>query len=69
MNELELKLFLGNQVKVYCTDGEIIEGDATYFTSAADNEPDDASISLETNQGLICIFLHEIKEIEIINQI
>ena len=65
MNEMQLRQFWGKQIKVYCKDGEIIEGDASYFTSAADNEPDDASITLETKQGLTCIFLHEIKEIEI----
>lgn len=66
MNEMQLRQFWGKQIKVYCRDREIIEGDASYFTSAADNEPDDASITLETKQGLVCIFLHEIKEIEII---
>ena len=66
MNEIQLRQFWGKQIKVYCKDGEIIEGDASYFTSAADNEPDDASITLETKQGLTCIFLHEIKTIEII---
>ena len=66
MSELELKQFWGKRIKVYCTDGGVVEGDASYFTSTADNEPDDASITLETRQGLVCVFLHEIEKIETI---
>lgn len=55
---------LDKQVRVICTDGDIVGGVWIDWTSEQDNEPDPESITIETPCGdLIEIFVCEIKAI------
>ncbi|MEA5059371.1 hypothetical protein SDC9_203298 [bioreactor metagenome] len=53
----------GKKVKVYFVDGESMTGTVSYYTSALDNEPDPASITI----GHVELFEPEIKRIELLN--
>lgn len=56
---------LDENIKVFCNDGQVVIGEWTDWTSAADNEPDPESITLETsNNGLVEIYVLDIKQIE-----
>ena len=54
----------GNQVKVTCIDGMVVEGLYSIYTQAQDNVPEKASITLETDDGLVEIYEDEIRNIE-----
>lgn len=57
-------VLLDRQVRVICTDGDIVEGVWIDWTSEQDNEPDPESITIETPYGnLIEIYACEIKAI------
>ena len=47
------KLNWGKNVRVTMTDGEILEGKLTAYTSAEDNEPDPESITIEDAVGML----------------
>lgn len=69
MTENELMHFWGKNVKVTFTDGDVLTGHAAYFADSYDNDPDEASITLEDAQPLqreVVISLSEIKAIEVI---
>lgn len=65
MNEIELESYINKDVQIYCTNGKKIEGFACLFIKALDNEPEIASITLETKNGLVEILLFEIQAIQI----
>lgn len=69
MIEQELKKYWEQTVKLTCVDGDILQGFICNFTSSADNEPDEASITIENEKRLkrdVVVSLSEIKSIEII---
>ena len=59
---MNLSFFNNKRVMIKCKDGEIFCGFAYDYTSANDNEPDPASITINH----IEIFENEIESIEII---
>lgn len=63
---MNIKIGYGKTVRVACNNGKEISGFYSIYTSAEDNEPDPASITLETNTGLIEITEPEIKQIEVL---
>lgn len=50
-------------VVVRCTDGEVLKGILSDWTSAEDNEPDPESIIIDTVNALIEIFIGDIESI------
>lgn len=69
MTEQELESYIGKNIRVYCIDGDIVEGLCDIFTQALDNEPEVAEIGLKTRRyknGITSITLPEIKDIEVI---
>lgn len=61
--------FWGKNVKIIFTDGDVLTGHAAYFADSYENEPDEASITLEDAQPLqreVVISLSEIESIEVI---
>lgn len=55
----------GKQIKVTCTDGQIIYGKWIDWTSAQDNEPDPESITvLQVDEAPVEIYIDEIKDIQ-----
>lgn len=67
MTESELYQYRGKDISVVCSDGQRVNGFCGIVTSALDNEPDPASITLETPAGLVEITEPEIKEIQILS--
>ena len=66
---------VGNKIRVICFDGTILEGMCSEFSTAYDNDPEIASITLKNgikvnNRELMYplteIFENEIKKIELI---
>lgn len=69
MTEQELEKFLFHNIKITCTDGDVLEGYAYYFADSDDNEPEEASITIENEKQLkrdVVVSLSEIKTIEVI---
>lgn len=68
MTENELMQFWGKNVKIICTDGDVLTGHAAYFADSYENEPDEASITLEFENPyrLVSVSLSEIESIEVI---
>lgn len=64
---MSIKTGYGKRVKVFCTDGREITGFYSIYTSAEDNEPEPASITLETTSGLVEILETEIKEVQVLS--
>ncbi len=56
----------GKNIKATLSDGKVFEGKCQYYTSALDNEPEMASISLAHGNGLVELFQNEIDGIEYI---
>ena len=70
MTENELKQYWGKNIRIICTDGETLIGFAAYFADSYENEPDEASITIENEQTLqrdVVVSLSEIQSIEIIS--
>jgi hypothetical protein len=65
MKEEELKPFYGKLVKVTCNDNSIIIGTFYGFTYAEDNDNGITSVDIQAINGLIEVYLNEIKSIEI----
>ncbi len=63
MTEKELYQWRGKDVLVICSDGQRVNGFCCIVTQALDNEPEVASITLETRTGLVEITLPDIKTI------
>lgn len=59
---MELNKYSGHKVRIVCIDGEVYEGLAYDYTPPQDNEPEEASITIDS----IEIYENEIKRIEII---
>jgi hypothetical protein len=57
----------GSQVRITCVDGTIVEGFYSIYTRAGDNEPEIASVTIETPEGFIEVYENKIKSIEILN--
>lgn len=66
LSEKELHSYWGKNIKVICTDGQVIAGYCSNFTQALDNEPEIASITIDNPPGLIEIIQNEIESIEVI---
>ena len=64
---MNIRTGYGKQVKVSCTDGKVFKGFYCIFTRAGDNEPEIASLTLETPEGLIEILEPEIEAIEVLD--
>jgi len=68
MTEKQLSEFESKNIKILFNDGEIVEGNCFYFTKALDNDPEVASISVETNdRRVIEVSQDEIKSIEVLS--
>lgn len=65
MTEKELYQWRGKDVLVVCSDGQRVEGFCCMVTKALDNEPEVASITLETQAGLVEIALPEIETMQL----
>ena len=64
MTENELYQFEGENIRVTCTDGQVLSGFCCIVTQALDNDPEVASIVIERkNIGLTEIMLPEIEAI------
>jgi hypothetical protein len=64
MEKSELNRYRGHNVRVTCTDGQVLEGWCSIVTQAPDNDPEVASIVIEReNVGLTEILLPEIQSI------
>lgn len=63
MTEHELSKLTGKNLRVDCTNGNVVTGLCSVFIQALDNEPEIPSIVLETSRGLIEITLPEIREV------
>lgn len=57
-----LHQLLGHVVRIECDNGLVVKGFVHMYTSAADNEPDPESITIENYE----LFETDIKKIEII---
>lgn len=69
MTEQELEKYLHKNIRIVCTDGDILEGHVFYFADAEDNDPDEAGIIIENERHLkrdVAVSLSEIKTIEVI---
>lgn len=66
MTEQELKEYWGEQVKIRTNDNHEVTGFAAYFSDAYDNDPEPASLGIETEIGLIGVDVNEIASIEVI---
>lgn len=67
--ELELERYLYKNVRITCTDGDVLEGYVFYFADAEDNEPEEAGIIIQNEKHLqrdVSVSLSEIKSIEVI---
>ena len=59
------KSLLDEEIKVVCTDGQVIAGEWIDWASALDNEPDPEAITIKKRDGsLVMIFVPEIKDIQ-----
>ena len=67
MTENELKKYWGKTVRIQTKTGDIIVGFVGYFSSSLDNEPDEASLIIET-PNLVEVYISQIKNIEIIRK-
>lgn len=66
MTEAEFASFVGKNIKIEFADGESLEGKCFYYTQALDNEPEIASMSVQTHdRGAIEVYQNEVKSIEI----
>ena len=69
MTENELRQYWGETIKIVCTDGDVLMGYAAYFADSYENDPDEASITIENEQTLqrdVVVSLSEIQSIEVI---
>ena len=69
MTEQELEKYLYKNVRITCTDEDILEGYVFYFADSEDNEPEEAGIILSNEKRLgrdVAVSLSEIKSIKII---
>ena len=69
MTERELEQYCFKNIRITCTDGEVLEGYAFYFADADDNAPDEASITIENEKRLkrdVVVSLSEIKSIKVV---
>lgn len=64
MTEIELNQFEGKNIRVTCTDGKVLNGFCCIVTQALDNDPEVASIVIETDH-LTEIMLPEIQSVTI----
>ena len=61
----EISHLFGKQVKVTCTDGYSEKGILTDYTTAKDNEPDPASVTVRLPSGMLSeIYMPDIQSIE-----
>ena len=60
---MELNKYSGKKIRILCRDGESFEGLAYDYIPPQDNEPEEASITINS----IEIFESEIEQIEILN--
>ena len=70
MTETKLKQYWGKNIKITCIDGDVLTGFAAYFADAYENEPDEASITIENEKTLqrdVVVSLSEIQSVEIID--
>lgn len=60
--------YSGQNVKITFIDGKVLTGRVSYFTSALDNEPQPASLTIETDKtdALVECLEPEIKKVELI---
>lgn len=67
MTERELYNSLGQEVKVFCKDGQILEGIVEGFDNSIDNAPREASIDIKMENRFHCIVIYadEIEKIEL----
>ena len=65
---MNLRDYIGKKVKVTFTDGTSMEGNAEFYTSSLDNEPEPESITLRNNiTGFLTeLFKTEIAKIELL---
>lgn len=69
MTERELEQYLHKNVRIVCTDGDVLEGYVFYFSDADENESGEADIILENEKHLkrdVAVLLSEIKSIQVI---
>lgn len=66
MTERELFALVGKRVRIVFTDGDVRVGHCFHFTQALDNEPEVASIAVQTDAGPIHIDATEIESVEIL---
>lgn len=59
--------YVGKTIKVTCLSGNTFQGKCTDYTQAIDNEPEIASIGVDTESSSYELYENEIKNIEIIN--
>ncbi|WP_154520039.1 polymorphic toxin type 50 domain-containing protein [Velocimicrobium porci] len=76
LSEKELLFYhaQGKKVRIICIDGTILEGKCTEYSTAYDNDPEEASITLKEplKNGILLpwvteVMEHEIKKIEYLN--
>ncbi|EOD00463.1 hypothetical protein [Caldisalinibacter kiritimatiensis] len=63
---MKLWEYVGKKIKVTCIQGEIIQGKCDRYTQALDNEPEIASISIDSGEIDYEIYENEISKIEIV---
>lgn len=67
MTEREMQKYRGKNLNLTCNDRRQIKGFCSIFTKALDNDPEVASLVIETKEnGLIEIYQNEIKSIEVV---
>ena len=64
--EVDMKAGYVRNVKVTCKNGRVFEGFYCVYTQALDNEPEIASLTLETKEGLVEIYENEVEAIEVL---
>lgn len=63
---MDLKEYVGKRIRVTDIDGQIFEGKCTDYAQPADNDPEIASIAIETEVLTYELYENEIKNIEIV---
>ena len=59
------------KLRVYCTDGDIVEGYFDGYTDALNNEPEITQLEMrrfKTDREIVCILENEIKSIKVIER-
>ena len=69
MTEQQLESWLFKNIRITCTDGEILEGYAYYYADADEDEGEEVSITLADEKTLmrdVVVSISEIEKIEVI---